>query len=154
MTMRTAKQRRKIVLLAGKKAAPSSAFVSQTARDADSVRGAVRDNLHPLAFDPLTVSYPNAFAVAVTRIRIARIRVGLLHGPIGVEDIHVIRKRRTGILHEPCPDNRIDLAIRAIATATRQSQRGNCRQYESERRTGSLHGYPLVTLVANSLDKR
>ncbi len=46
MTTRTTKKRRKIVLLAGKKAALSSVFVSYTARDADSVQGAVRTAMH------------------------------------------------------------------------------------------------------------
>jgi hypothetical protein len=44
-----AKQRRRIVLLAGKKAVPSSVFISHTARDADGVRGAVRAALHDAA---------------------------------------------------------------------------------------------------------
>ena len=49
MTTRNTKERRKIVLLAGKKAAPSSVFVSHTARDADSVHGAVRAALQESA---------------------------------------------------------------------------------------------------------
>jgi hypothetical protein len=45
----TAKERRKIVVVSGKKATPASVFVSYTARDADSVRAAVRAVLEETA---------------------------------------------------------------------------------------------------------
>src|SRR5271165_1029860 len=79
------------------------------------MRGAIRDYLNPLTLDSLTVSDPNTLAVAIAAMRIAGVRVRLLHRPVGIEDIHMIGKRRVGIPNEPRPYN----AIRNVAASRR-----------------------------------
>jgi hypothetical protein len=65
------------------------------------VGGAVGGDLHPLAADAAAVSDSDAFAVAVTSGGVASVWVGLLHGAIGVEYIHVLMEGRAGVLDKP-----------------------------------------------------
>ena len=60
--------------------------------------GTIRDDLNPRALDPVAVGGLNALPAAVTTVGIAGIRVGLLHGPVGIEDVHVTGKGCAGIL--------------------------------------------------------
>lgn len=64
-------------------------------------------DLHPLAANAITVRGPDPFSVAVDRGSVAGIRIGLLHGSVCVEDIHVLMERRPGILDKPGSDDRI-----------------------------------------------
>ncbi len=66
------------------------------------VGGAVGSDLHPLAADAAAVGDPDAFAVAIARGGVASVGVGLLHGAIGVEHIHVLMEGRARVLDKPC----------------------------------------------------
>jgi hypothetical protein len=80
-----------------------------------AMRGTIRDNLNPLALDPVAVRDPNTLAVAVTTVGIASIRVGLLHCPVGIEEI---------LFHEGQLDGR---KVR-LPGLYRPTSGGTCRQ--------------------------
>src|SRR5579863_129923 len=81
------------------------------------MRGAVRYDLDPLASDSPAVRHPNALAVAVAAMRVAGVRIRLLHGAVAIEDIHMVWKRRVGVLDKPCPHNRVRKAVSTRQTA-------------------------------------
>lgn len=58
----------------------------------------------------LRLRYPNALPVAVAGLRVARVGIRLLHGAVGVEDVHVVAKRRVGVVYEPRADDGVSLA--------------------------------------------
>ncbi len=106
------------------------------------VCGAVGGDLHPLAADSAAVSDPDAFAVAVTRGRVASVWVGLLHGAVGVEYIHVLMEGRASVLDKPGSYNGIRRRIADGRFAAAED--GGCRKEQDERSEDCLQARSLA----------
>jgi len=65
-------------------------------------------------------------------MRVAGIGVRLLHGAVTIEDIHMVGKRRVGILNEPCPHYWVGKAG-SIGHTAASVQRKSDRSEETER---------------------
>ena len=118
-------------------------FKRQFAAAHEFVGRAVSGNFHPFPADAVAVRDPDTFAIAVAGARIAGIGIRLLHGAIGVEDVHVLMEGRACVFNKPGSDDGVRGRARAVCLAT--TEKAACPKQENER---SSDGFQTRSLAA------
>ena len=80
-----------------------------------------------LPFNPVAIGDPRAHAITVAGVGVSGVGIALLHGPVGMENEHVVGKRRLGNFHKPRPNDweRVVFAAGNLAAGRRAKAQGD-----------------------------